>query len=278
MAHTCSPKIYNLKTKEWENNPNGKDNKGLYIGTEMLLLEEIDPIIWAYMSGVPQEHIVYNMYEEGEEERVDEAIRILEEEGHIYLEYIPEFDVQTLEQVIEEHKLEHDISHVWFDYIHSTVELVSEYTSQARMHVREDQVLLNLSKEIKKFCRIYNISMEAGTQISGDWKNEKNRDETIVRGAKSIVDKADGALIAMPPTVKEIELIEPLMRKGFGNNIKPNLVYSLYKNRGGKLTKIKIWLYIDYDTMRVYDLFCTDYDYNLRKDIEKTYINMGAVA
>ena len=52
-------------------------------------------------------------------------------------------------------------------------------------------------------------------------------------------------------------------------------MYSLYKNRGGKWNKIKIWLYIDYSTMRVHDLFVTDYEYKLIKDIEKTYINVS---
>ena len=59
------------------------------------------------------------------------------------------------------------------------------------------------------------------------------------------------------------------------NKPAPNLVYSLYKNRGGKWNKIKIWLYIDYSTMRVHDLFVTDYEYKLIKDIEKTYINVS---
>ena len=36
-----------------------------------------------------------------------------------------------------------------------------------------------------------------------------------------------------------------------------------------------IWLYIDYSTMRVHDLFVTDYEYKLIKDIEKTYINVS---
>lgn len=34
----------------------------------------------------------------------------------------------------------------------------------------------------------------------------------------------------------------------------------MYKNRGGKYNNIKIWLNVDYDTMRVHDAFVTDYN------------------
>ena len=242
----------------------------------MELLEEIDPILWAYIADVPQDHIEFNMYEEGEEERVDKAIDILEHEANIWFEYVPEYDANTLEEVIEQHKLDHNIEYVWFDYISSTVELNSEYASESKvkMVVREDQVLANLSKKLKNFTRKFDVSIDSFTQVTGDFKNEANRDQTIVRGAKSIIDKADGAMIAMPPTEKELKKVEPITRELL-NKPAPNLVYSLYKNRGGKWNKIKIWLYIDYSTMRVHDLFVTDYEYKLIKDIEKTYINVS---
>lgn len=275
IGYACSPYYYDKSLKKWCENPNGKNNGALYIGTEMELLEEIDPILWAYIADVPQEHIEFNMYEDGEEERVDEAIRILEHEANIWFEYLPEYDSNTLEEVIEEHKIKHNITHVWFDYISATVELNSEYAteSKTKMVVREDQVLANLSKRLKNFTRKFDISLESYTQVTGDFKNEANRDQTIVRGAKSIIDKADGALIAMPPTTKELKKVEAIIREML-NGSTPNLVYSLYKNRGGKWNKIKVWLYIDYDTMRTHDLFVTDYDYKLISDIPKTYINI----
>lgn len=276
IGYACSPYYYDKGLGKWCENPNGKYNGALYIGTEMELLEEIDPILWAYIADVPQDHIEFNMYEEGEEERVDKAIDILEHEANIWFEYVPEFDANTLEEVIEQHKLDHNIEYVWFDYISSTVELNSEYASESKvkMVVREDQVLANLSKKIKNFTRKFDVSIDSFTQVTGDFKNEANRDQTIVRGAKSIIDKADGAMIAMPPTEKELKKVEPILRELI-NKPTPNLIYSLYKNRGGKWNKIKIWLYIDYSTMRVHDLFVTDYEYKLIKDIEKTYINVS---
>lgn len=276
IGYACSPYYYDKALGKWCENPNGTYNGALYIGTEMELLEEIDPILWAYIADVPQDHIEFNMYEEGEEERVDKAIDILEHEANIWFEYVPEYDANTLEEVIEQHKLDHNIEYVWFDYISATVELNSEYASESKvkMVVREDQVLANLSKKLKNFARKFDVSIDSFTQVTGDFKNEANRDQTIVRGAKSIIDKADGAMIAMPPTEKELKKVEPITRELL-NKPAPNLVYSLYKNRGGKWNKIKIWLYIDYSTMRVHDLFVTDYEYKLIKDIEKTYINVS---
>lgn len=276
IGYACSPYYYDKALEKWCENPNGTYNGALYIGTEMELLEEIDPILWAYIADVPQDHIEFNMYEEGEEERVDKAIDILEHEANIWFEYVPEYDANTLEEVIEQHKLDHNIEYVWFDYISATVELNSEYASESKvkMVVREDQVLANLSKKLKNFTRKFDVSIDSFTQVTGDFKNEANRDQTIVRGAKSIIDKADGAMIAMPPTEKELKKVEPITRELLNKPV-PNLVYSLYKNRGGKWNKIKIWLCIDYSTMRVHDLFVTDYEYKLIKDIEKTYINVS---
>ena len=276
IGYACSPYYYDKSLSKWCENPNGKSNGGLYIGTEMELLEEIDPILWAYIADVPQDHIEFNLYEDGEEERVDKAIDILEHEANIWFEYVPEYDANTLEEIIETHKLEHDIEYVWFDYISATVELNSEYAaeSKTKMVVREDQVLANLSKKLKNFTRKFDVSIDSFTQVTGDFKNETNRDQTIVRGSKAIIDKADGAMIAMPPTEKELKKIEPITRELI-NKPAPNLVYSLYKNRGGKWNKIKIWLYIDYSTMRVHDLFVTDYEYKLIKDMEKTYIDVN---
>lgn len=281
IAHAFSPYYYDKKSGEWCENPNGTDNKVLYIGTEMELLEEIEPILYAYIADVPQDHIEFNMYEEGEEERVKKAVEILEKNSFIYLALAPEFDIETLTTIIEEHKIEYGITSVFFDYIMPTGALIAEYTNKIKGHmtVREDQVLLELSKAIKNICRKYNISFDTCTQVSGDFKNAENRDETIVRGAKALVDKCDVGIIAMPPTEKELKMIDHILNSYILRGDKklhcpePNLVYSIYKNRGGKYNKIKIWLHIDYSTMRVHDLFVTGYDYKIKKDFPRVYIN-----
>lgn len=282
LCYAFSPRYFDKKEGRWMDNPCHTDEGALYIGTEMELLDEIEPILWAYIADVPQEHIQYNMYAPGEEERVDIAINILEQESHIYLAYLPNYDVGSLENIIEEHVLKYNIKHVFFDYIHTTTELMSEFTAQSggKMALREDQALSNLGNELKNMSRRYGVSIDTWTQVSGDWKKEENRDAVVIQGAKALVNKADLATVVTRPTAKElIKLDETLRHFGFSNP--PNIVISVYKNRGGKYTDVKVWLYIDYDTMRVHDLFCTDNEYNVYGDsvkgLEKSYIGSDRV-
>ena len=276
ICHSFAPMYWDVNEKKWVDNPNGTQNCALYIGTEMELIEEIEPIIWAYMAHVPEDHITMNTYEEGEEERVDEAIRILREKGSIYLEYIPDYDISTLEAVIEEHVSTHHVTSVFFDYIHTTTDLISEYqgAAKSKMALREDQVLGNLSAKLKELTRKYNISIDTWTQVTGDFKNESNRDQTIVRGAKSIIDKCDVAAIVSRPTANELKKLEKILKSTsqFGKN-KPNICMSVYKNRGGKYNNVKIWLDIDYSTMRISDLFVTDYECEILP-IEQNYVHV----
>lgn len=277
LAYACSPYYYDKRQDAWAQNPNGMNNGALYIGTEMELLEEVDPILWAYIADVPQDNIKYNTYGLGEEERVEKAIQILEKESNIWLEYLPEYNIQALQNVIEEHVLEHGVQYVFFDYIHSTPSLISEFqnNAKARIALREDQVLLQLSTKLKQMANEYGICINTATQVNGNFKDEANRDQTIVSGAKSIINKADNAMIAMPPTVKELLQVEPIIET-LGIAYRPNLVYSVYKVREGAWNKVKIWLYVDYATMRTHDLFVTDNDYALIPNIERTYINVNS--
>lgn len=274
VAFSCSPKYYDKRRGCWCDNPNGKDGV-LYIGTEMELLTEIDPILWAYIADVPEDHIKKGTYEPGEEERVDKAIDLLINESNIWLEYIPEYSASTLENIIEQHVVKHNIKHVFFDYIHTTSELISEYATdiKGRMNMREDQVLADLSNKLKNLARRLNISIDTATQVSGDYKNSGNRDATIIRGSKAIADKADGAYIMTRPNPLELKKVEPIIRNCFESET-PNLLITLYKNRGNKWNSLLVWLYVDYDTMRTHDLFVTDLEYNLIEDIPKTYINV----
>ena len=277
LCFSFVPHYYNSKTQQWEENPHGTQNAGLYIGTEMELIEEVEPILWAYIADVPEEHILYNSYLPGEEERVDRAIEILNKESNLFLEYVPDYDIGTLEKIIDEHVTKHKVGYVFFDYIHTTTDLISEYQSEAKakMQVREDQILNNLGLKLKELTRKYNIALNTWTQVSGDIKNEQNRDSSIIRGAKGLKDKADTMFIATRPTQKELKLMEKILKGPFMlGKPHPNLCYSIYKNRGGKLNNVKIWLYVDYDTMRVHDLYMTDYEYNILP-VEKTYIGVN---
>ena len=273
IGHSFSPEYYDLEKKEWVVNDNGNQNKCLYIGTEMELREEVEPILEAYISGVPESHILHpSDYEPGEEERVDKAIEILSK-GYIYMEYMPNYCLATLEEVIASHVYEHGVTHVFFDYIHLTTSLAAEYTKASGLKDREDLVLANVSTRLKEWTEKYNISIDTWTQVNGDFAQDAIRDQRLVRGSKAIIDKADVAGILSLPSETEKRRIDGLLRHTMLHN--RLMCLSIYKNRGKKYSNIKIWLDVDYDTMRVSDLFVTDYAYEIVRDINKVVVKFN---
>lgn len=40
------------------------------------------------------------------------------------------------------------------------------------------------------------------------------------------------------------------------------MVFHVYKNRRGKLVRVKVWCYVDLSTCRTYDILVTDRHYN----------------
>ena len=273
IAYACSPQYWDPKNQQWANNPNGMHNGALYIGTEMEL-EELDSILWAYIADVPQDHIKYNAYRHGEEERVRKAIKLLQKDANIHIAYLPSFTIGALQDVIEEHVIKYGVEYVFFDYMHSTPELIAEFSKRSRtkMQTREDQVLLDLATQLKQIARDMDICLNSATQLNGDFRDEKRRDQTLIAGSKAIANKADHAMIAMPPTRSESELVESFV-KNYSHGLVPNLVYSVYKVRDSKYKDVKIWLSVDYSTMRTHDCFVTDYNYVIQPDVEKAYID-----
>jgi len=71
--------------------------------------------------------------------------------------------------------------------------------------------------------------------------------------------------------MKEKESYESIFSKSLIKRT-PNLIVSVYKNRGG-MNLVKIFLEVDYGTMRVHDIIMMDVD-NKKIDADKTYLKM----
>ena len=101
-----------------------------------------------------------------------------------------------------------------------------------------------------------------------------NKDSSALKGSKAIIEKADGGILALPVTKKDLTKLKPILDcdTSFGINV-PNMSYYIFKNRGGKWKSIIIWTRLNLGTMRETDCFVTDYDYELITDIEKTLID-----
>jgi hypothetical protein len=122
-----------------------------------------------------------------------------------------------------------------------------------------------MSIRLKEICNKYSVFLESATQLNGEWKEAWNKgmviDSTFIRGGKSIIDKADGAMIILPISKMEKKDIEEIMKKGFLKQ--PNYVTHIFKNRGNRVDKAKVFSYIDMGNMRITDLFVTNTDNEL---------------
>ena len=149
----------------------------------------------AFLSNVNEEHILNGEYLEGEEKRIDEAIKILEE-APLYVEELPDFSLQDVENVIKKNIRDHDVKYVFQDYIHTSMKILEEITKRSGgIKLREDNVLFMLSTRLKDLCNKYGIFIMSATQLNGDWKDAKIPDQNLLRGAKAMADKIDQGAI-----------------------------------------------------------------------------------
>lgn len=253
------PWIYDFDMHSWVYT--GMAEPGLFISTE-LEFSELQTIIQAYVSGVPEDHIIDGKYGPGEEERVDQAIAYIES-SPLYLEWMPDFAMSDVENVIKKYKRMHDVSYVVFDYIHTSAKLITEIGSSANgMRLREDQCLFLLSDKLKNLCNTLDIFILSGTQLNEGWKTAAEKDSTILRGAKSLADRIDLGVIFLEPSKTEMEAIKPILARQVGMPI-PNRISHVYKCRRGKYTRVKLWHYVDLSTCRMQTLFVTDHDFKI---------------
>lgn len=90
---------------------NGICEPVLYITTEQEL-GEIQTMMLAFISNVNEEHILNGKYEGDERERVYEAGNILKN-SPIYIEVLPDFSLQDVENKIKKNIRDHDVKYVF---------------------------------------------------------------------------------------------------------------------------------------------------------------------
>lgn len=166
---------------------NGISSPTLFITTEQEL-EEIQTMMLAFLSGVNEDHILNGTYAEGEEKRVKEAAEILSN-SPLYVEELPDFSLQDVEDIIKKNIRERNVLYVLHDYIHSSIKILEEITRRSGgIKLREDNILFMLSTRLKDICNKYGVFILSATQLSGDFANAETPDQNLLRGAKSIAD------------------------------------------------------------------------------------------
>ena len=232
----------------------------MYITTEQEI-EEIQTMMLAFLACVDEEHIIGNRYEGNEEERVKEAAKILSE-CPVYIECLPDFSLQDIEDTIKKNIREHNVKYIFHDYIHTSLKILEEITRRSGgIKLREDNVLFMLSIRLKDICNQYGVFIMSSTQLNSDYQESETPDQNLLRGAKAIADKIDFGSILLNTTSTDIEKLGKIIQSnGFE---RPDKKLSIYKNRRGRYKGIYLWCKSDLGTCRVKPMFATTYDYEL---------------
>lgn len=271
VADACNfacDELYNPETKQWESN--GSAEPTIYITTEQSK-DEIQTMMWAIIAAVPEDHILENRYEDGEVERIKRAMNILEN-SPLYIKELPDFSLQDVEAVIKSGMRKYNIRYVCFDYIHSSMKILSEISGKANVKgLREDNVLFMMSVKLKDIAKKNNVFILTSTQLNGDYVESKTFDQNLLRGAKAIADKVDAGMILLPVTEQDRESIKLFCDKN-GFEV-PTLKISIYKNRGGRYNHLFLWCKPDLGICRLNVMFLTSYLYK-PIEIEDLIINI----
>jgi replicative DNA helicase len=239
---------------------NGTSEPVLYITTEQELTE-IQTMMLAFLSNVNEEHILNGRYDGDERDRIVEAARLLKE-APIYIEVLPDFSLQDVENKIKKNIRDHDVKYVMFDYIHTSLKILEEITKKSGgVKLREDSILFMLSIRLKDLCNKYGIFILSATQLNGDYVASETPDQNLLRGAKAIADKIDMGAILLPVTNDDLEGLAQILQSNAFD--RPTLKLSIYKNRRGRYKGVYLWCKSDLGTCRVQAMFATTYTYEI---------------
>ena len=240
----------------------------LYITTEMTV-DEIQTILIATVSKVNEEHILYGEYKEDEFERVKKAVEYIQS-SPLYIVHIPDFSIEDIKNIIKKYNREFKVEYFFFDYISTSLRLMSEVNGKSRMGLKEHQLLLVFSTELKTIAQQLGVFIFTASQLNGEAQNATIKDQNLLSGAKALANKLDVGIISMRPTQREQDKLDAIIQNHFGLRM-PDMGHWVYKVRRGRLTHIIIWSQVDLGTMTEKALFVTDFDFNLI-DIDFTQI------
>lgn len=239
---------------------NGVCEPTLYITTEQEL-SEVQTMMLAFLSNVNEEHILNGKYVGDERERVFEAAKIIKD-SPLYIEVLPDFSLQDVENKIKKNIRDHDVKYVFHDYIHTSLKILEEISRRSGgIKLREDSILFMLSIRLKDICNKYGVFIMSATQLNADYQTSETPDQNLLRGAKSIADKIDAGMILLPASTDDIDNLSQILT----NNAfeRPSLKISVYKNRRGRYKGIYLWCKADLGTCRIQPMFATTYSYEI---------------
>lgn len=261
VADACSiacNEVWDPTTRRWEKT--GTKEPTIFITTEQEK-DEVQTMMIAFLSGVDEEHILTGMYEQQEWERVVYAANLLKN-SPLYVQQLPDFSMQDIENTIKRGIRDHEVRYVFFDYIHTSMKILTEVTSKTGIKgLREDNVLFMISIRLKDICNQYQVFIMTATQLNADYISAQQYDQNLLRGAKSIADKIDAGMIMLEVSQDDLKALDLLIKQ---NHFEvPQIKMSVYKNRRGRYKDVLLWCKAQRGTCRIEPMFVTDYQYKL---------------
>ena len=261
ILNMCVPEMY--VDGEWVKTNN--TGRGLFISTE-LEEEEIKIPAICFIAEVDEDKVHNNELTEEEEARLEYAFDILERTP-MWFEELFDFDDDDIEHEIEKHVNKNNVQYVGFDYMHSTLKMFDSLAKQGARNLQEHQVLRIMSIRLKNICNRYNVWIGTSTQLNDSWK-QGVLDQSALEGSKSIVNKLDLGAIQIPLTAQDEALFEQIkMNGGIDFGVAPTHTINIYKNRGNRWKLIRLWVSFNLGTLRMKDLFVTNYKGEIITDI-----------
>lgn len=260
--------MYDWGEKKWVST--GEPQHILFISTE-LTKEEIQTCLIAHISGIEEDRLVEWKDITEEEEKVIYETKEVIKNGKFHGEYLPDFDITLIEDTIASYYFNYKIKACFFDYINDSPQLYSYYRQKSGLNLQSHQILFMFSEALKRICNKFDIYLGSATQLSSNWKDEK--DANAIKGSKAIIEKADGGIIALPVTSADLKKLQPILKDNFVDE--PTMAYYIYKNRGNKWNNIIVWTRLNMGNMREKDCFVTDNDFKLITNIEPKQTDFG---
>ena len=252
------PVRYDNRKQQWMYYPDKQPQKVLYLVTEQTP-REIQLMALAWITGIEERSIKTKSNKTpAEKARLETGLRVLEHYGENFLmEEINNPDLNNVNSTILSYVRGQNVKYVFYDYIFTSPALLEQF-SGAR--VREDVILGMMSTQLKEIAKTYGVFVMTSTQLNGEgYKPGEKHDARMLRGAKSIADKADTGLILSEVTsVEKEEMKEYINAYGL-----PTHVIDIYKLRNGRYKNMRIWIRWNPGNGDRQDLFITDQDKNL---------------
>lgn len=263
LVKVCCKRIWSFEDNQYIDNPCYQHSGGLYIQYELDIQRELTPKILASISGVPTYNILDNNYQEGEEERVDEAIKILHK-SEIYFVTMPNYTITLLQEYIKRYTTLYGVNYIVMDYISETLALANEYASGSKTSVRTDQVLAGVAGTLKNLATKFNCAILSFTQTNANATNSQTEsfDAGVISGSRAIQNCTDICGVIAPIRKSEQEIADMMSDSGKFNSEKmPNRIIHLFKMRFSKYPQsTKVWINLDLNTGRIAECFCTTSD------------------